>query len=336
MKQIANKPLINLFWDRGVDSEQGIPVDFNDTAPKDKTQVFLLSPEVALAAEKLVRSPAFRFPALTDLHMPYEHTAIEIPLTPEIRQIRSSTPQGSEPIDSVGAHVWAPEPGAFICTPYWRFNTGRLQYSGFSFTLGVEMDQYKILINTREVEEGAIEMGVIFSEGVRKGMERAKLPIQLLTDKIVERDAQIFTHIREAAVEIPLLVFASSMLLNCKTGVTRSQIAARTCNVSGYGAKRRKALSASAYTVLHLEEMEKVSSDGTISAKTEITAHYVRGHFKQRSSGIYWWNPFIRGSGRPKRREAYIVRSDSCHVATPTALVANLGRSVGPSAGAPA
>lgn len=319
MKQLANKPLINLFWDRGVDTEQGIPIDFNDTAPKDKTQVFLLSPEVALAAEKLVRSSTFKFPELTDLHMPYEHTAIEIPLTPEIRRLRDATPQGAEPIDWVGAHVWAPETNAFVCTPYWRFNGGRLQYSWFSFTLGMEIDQAKMLINTHESEVGAIEMGVIFSEAIDKGCTRAKLDPELLTKHLEKRSNAIQTHIREAAVEIPLLVFASSMLLNCRTGVAKTQVPARTCNVSGYGTKRRKALSASAYTVLHLDAMEHVSTDGGLSMKTEIAAHYVRGHFKQRSSGVYWWSSFIRGSGRPKRREAYIVRSEPCPANIPTA-----------------
>jgi len=39
-----------------------------------------------------------------------------------------------------------------------------------------------------------------------------------------------------------------------------------------------------------------------------MAAHYVRGHFKQRKSGVYWWSPFVRGSGEPRKRAAYAVK----------------------------
>jgi len=34
------------------------------------------------------------------------------------------------------------------------------------------------------------------------------------------------------------------------------------------------------------------------SSKADIRAHLVRGHFKCRKSGIYWWSPFARGNAK--------------------------------------
>lgn len=40
-----------------------------------------------------------------------------------------------------------------------------------------------------------------------------------------------------------------------------------------------------------LADVEAFSNSETTS---HIRAHMVRGHFKQRGSGLYWWNPFLR------------------------------------------
>ena len=74
------------------------------------------------------------------------------------------------------------------------------------------------------------------------------------------------------------------------------------------GGRKQKAYSASSYTLLHLEEIESVTTEGAISRRLDISAHYVRGHFKQRRSGVYWWNSFVRGVGEPRKRQAYLVK----------------------------
>jgi len=35
--------------------------------------------------------------------------------------------------------------------------------------------------------------------------------------------------------------------------------------------------------------------------------HLVRGHFKTRSTGIFWWSPFVRGHGDAVERRHYEV-----------------------------
>lgn len=39
-----------------------------------------------------------------------------------------------------------------------------------------------------------------------------------------------------------------------------------------------------------------------------VQAHLVRGHFKRRKTGVFWWKPHIAGSGELKKRDAYIVK----------------------------
>lgn len=36
-------------------------------------------------------------------------------------------------------------------------------------------------------------------------------------------------------------------------------------------------------------------------------AHMVRGHFKRRETGTYWWGHHVRGTGEVQKREAYVV-----------------------------
>lgn len=50
--------------------------------------------------------------------------------------------------------------------------------------------------------------------------------------------------------------------------------------------------------IFHKKKNYEKLSDVVNYSKEELTnrirAHMVRGHFKQRASGLYWWNPFLR------------------------------------------
>ena len=301
------KPLIDELWDRDDYNEYGVVMNFERVASKKQTQVFVFSPEVALAAEKLIRSNSFSFPKSQDMHMPYEHTAIEYELTPDIRVLRDTGIQGSEPITRVGAHIREiHKTQSFLITPYWQFATGLAQSSFVSFIYG--LDYYpgpKISLSPRRSGEGAVDIAVMPNLAAVQGMVKAGVPPEKLGEMF--RNELVHTHIRESGVELPLLLFASSMLLTCKSGIAKARVDARTPNISGLGAKKRKQLSSSAYTLIHLSALEKVSATGEITSHVGTAAHYVRGHFKQRKSGVYWWNPFVRGTGEPRKRTAYNV-----------------------------
>lgn len=60
------------------------------------------------------------------------------------------------------------------------------------------------------------------------------------------------------------------------------------------------------FTTVVLNAVEQVRGR-SIEPIEHRSAHLVRGHFKQRKSGLFWWNPFVRGRGKLNKREAYEV-----------------------------
>ena len=60
------------------------------------------------------------------------------------------------------------------------------------------------------------------------------------------------------------------------------------------------------FTTVVLNAVEQVRGR-SIEPIEHRSAHLVRGHFKQRKNGLFWWNPFVRGRGALNKREAYEV-----------------------------
>jgi hypothetical protein len=64
------------------------------------------------------------------------------------------------------------------------------------------------------------------------------------------------------------------------------------------------------YRTTHLrltQAQTRALRDGVMS-RQEAGQHTVRGHFKVRKHGIYWWTPFYRGDPtRPLHRQEYEV-----------------------------
>ena len=305
---IVNKPLIDKFFDRVTSNEYGLPVEFKHNVPKKDVQTFVLSPEVALSAEMLVRSKSFKMPSLAELRMPYPHTVIEYPLTEDIRKLRhNGLINGIVEIIRIGAYIREIDVGVFTCLPYWEFIDGRIQHSFFTFLFGMNaLGALKVSLSSRVNGDDAVDCNIIPCVSFIVAAKKAGVPPERF--KQLFESPETHQHIREAATEIPCLMFASYLLLSCKSGVGRTKVPARTPLKSmKLGGKKQKAYSASAYTLLHLEEIESATIEGVVSRRSDISAHYVRGHFKQRKSGIYWWNSFVRGNGEPRKREAYLV-----------------------------
>ncbi len=256
----------------------------------------------------LVRSKSFKMPTLTELHMPYPHTVIEYPLTEDIRKLRhNGLINGIVEIIRIGAYIHEINEGVFTCLPYWEFVDGRIQHSFFTFLFGMNaLGALKVSLSSRVNGDDAVDCNIIPCVSFIVAAEKAGVPPERFKQLFEAPETQ--QHIREAATEIPCLMFASYLLLSCKSGVGRTKVPARIPpKGTKLGGKKQKAYSASAYTLLHLEEIENATTEGVVSRRSDISAHYVRGHFKQRKSGIYWWNSFVRGNGEPRKREAYLV-----------------------------
>jgi len=94
--------------------------------------------------------------------------------------------------------------------------------------------------------------------------------------------------------------------LSCiKTGVSKTKMSCSIIPTKKAGKKANKGIRKHYFTTLTLDALEQVSSN-QIVRRAGVSAHTVRGHFKKTKTGVFWWSPFVRGSGKVKRREAYV------------------------------
>src|SRR5215475_5920629 len=61
-------------------------------------------------------------------------------------------------------------------------------------------------------------------------------------------------------------------------------------------------------THIHLSKTRAKVAAAAGMTRAEARAHLVRGHFKIRKSGVYWWSSFLRGTKGNPYREHYDVR----------------------------
>lgn len=63
---------------------------------------------------------------------------------------------------------------------------------------------------------------------------------------------------------------------------------------------------------VNLSRRDQRTADQIGSTSADIRQHIVRGHFKVRKGGVYWWRPFLRGSAEAGQviRRGYIVDGD--------------------------
>jgi hypothetical protein len=72
-------------------------------------------------------------------------------------------------------------------------------------------------------------------------------------------------------------------------------------------------------THLRLSQAQTRAFRAGLISREEARHHSVRGHFKIRTTGVYWWSPFFRGDPtRPMERQAYVVGDDDVSTAHQT------------------
>lgn len=283
-------------------------------------QCFVMSPEVALATVKLAhRTP---FPKeLLEVAAPYNEYVVEFPMTSEIAAERGGERLGErqKPVSRVAAHIVVDndEFTKVAFTPFWEFKDGSVG-GGVITVLFSNVDpnigQKVVIVGaTTDIVFRTIP-SVAFSKLI---LHRAdKFADEQRKNKYLEDSFRAISEmlrsgsdVHDALCEIPILLFAWLTVLSCKTGVTRTEVPAHNARSSfpgKLGARKTRENSRSAYTLLSITAAENVENGGVVR-KSEVDAHLVRGHFKRRKSGIFWWSPFVRGDGEPRKRTAYIV-----------------------------
>jgi len=84
-------------------------------------------------------------------------------------------------------------------------------------------------------------------------------------------------------------------LLNARNVTETERIDFKKLNKRRAGQKK---FPLSAHTLLKIRPAHKpslIGASGDVARSGELRAHFVRGHFKTRSTGIFWWGPHMRG-----------------------------------------
>ena len=286
-------------------------------------QQFVMSPDMAFEVQKLVMSmigkPEQIAGLIPKVMTPYPRVCVEMPITPEVAGIRlpiteQDMADGVGQLHRIGAYIETDEIKRregddgpplikFNFMPYYEFATGKVAFSNICLVyldnksmtdlgmMPVMLQEYGWIWNgfySRHVDAVAKQNGVDML---------ASMQAYGMTDAIK-------LSVMEAADDLPALFFMWLVLLNSKSGVTKTDIRARFAN-PGLGKRERARRGRSAFTLITLDDTEKVNIEGVVEPKPLINAHRVRGHFKARKWGVYWWRPFVRGNGELKEREGY-------------------------------
>lgn len=271
---------------------------------------FVLSPKSALSLQQMAMTYAGKpFKDLRELRLPYDKITVELPLTPEIRALRNSVAGPSvTAVRRIAARITyrQHDDGAVSVNfwPYWEFDDGTLGGGLVSVNLTTGMNVPPPLVLGHDAGTDTT------ASYIPGPLTIARLQPEGKTDEaLVEAFAATMrahpNAIPEVTEELSPLLFVWEALVHCKSGLTRTPVGPKGGTAAKLG-KRRRIMANTEYTVLSLTATETISK-GVTSTRADVDAHLVRGHFKRRKSGVYWWSPFVRGTGELRERKGYIV-----------------------------
>ena len=275
-----------------------------------------MSPEIAFEVQKLSKA-MFRdrtqdiSKLIPKVMTPYPKVCVEMPLTEEVKNMRGPiTNEGEAPVNRIGAYIQtikddATEDLIFTFTSYHEFGTG---FVCSSYVLLVNRNN-KILPGFLPFKFYECE-DIVWNATIEPSLlvfgKKNNRSVESIYEELCKKTNAFNLMVSEAAEEITTLFIAWLVILNSKSGITKTDVKARIPNTK-LGKRERARRGRSAYTVLSLNDLETTNSEGVVTNKNIIGAHRVRGHFKAKKWGIYWWRPHIRGVGELKEREGYKI-----------------------------
>lgn len=278
-----------------------------------EVQQFVISPELAYEVFKLNNSfidddNEFKY-LLPKARPPYAECCVEIPITKPIAEQMLSHPKPNEdePIRRIGAYIKTlqrdDESFMHVVYMYYEFMTGAVQTSILSYVYNENHEVDGLFQLKFSNLDSTWNAGL--NPMINKGYAKYGKKIEDILEFIGGEDA-FKISVMDTVYDIPLLFFSWLFLLNSKSGITSKSVPTRKVP-SAYGKKHKIQRGRSAYTIVALEDIEYINDDNLVCNRELIIAHRVRGHFKQKKHGIYWWRPHVRGKGDLIEREGYKV-----------------------------
>lgn len=276
-------------------------------------QQFVLAPELAYEATVLSNQLSTDFDAVQRLMPkvmpPYHNICVELPITAQVQARRLAVEPGQLQLRRVGAHIktvaGADKTLMFGFVPYYEFTNGSVCASPIDLYYTQNNDVLPVCHPIKMLNFDML-WNATYSPWVwKRCAQLGQAPETAIA--ALQSDAFVAAS-NEAMEEVPVLFFAWLALINSKSGITPAKVHARVAP-SHLGKRQRFKRGRSEYTVLCLSDMEIADSAGVVSPKPQVSAHRVRGHFKARKRGVFWWRPHVRGVGELREREAYVVQS---------------------------
>lgn len=279
-----------------------------------EVQQFVISPELSYEVFKLngsmiKNSDEFKR-LLPKARPPYPRCCVELPITDAIsnEMLEPTNDNDFERVRRIGAYIETrqlqDESLMYIVYMYYEYRSGTAQTSMVSYVNNENRTlKHMCPIHIKNLE-------TVWNGGINpmmeKGFSKHGMNAADVIDSIGGEDAYKLS-LADTAHDIPLLFFSWLFLLNSKSGMAVKNVPMRRVP-SAYGKKHQIERGRSAYTIVALDDMEYINNDNLVCNHEFVTAHRVRGHFKQRSKGIYWWRPHVRGKGELADRDGYKVQ----------------------------
>lgn len=303
---------------------------------RDKAERFVLSDETANCVQDMTTASLKRLEKNTFLKYrdiirpPYQNTWVEMPLTPYVREQRTKTTGScTRQVTDIGMFISDKlNDRVFTLTAAWRFDDGKFDMAYYTTIVQLE-DEYMdyssfemnqmVRLHTTSAEVDHHMKAEDLDETLRRMtwvpnpfaiMNLGKTPEEMVANfrlneaRVYEQGGDLF---REAVEENENLFGAWMLMLNARSGVARKATSFDVTRPGiSFGNKKKPArVRRNPFTVISMTDYEY--PDGTPRESFVHRAkHLVRGHFKQRKTGMFWWNPYMRGHGDYTPREAYI------------------------------
>lgn len=285
----------------------------NDTS----IQQFVMSPEVAFEVQRLAKNLFFDRPQdliklMPKVMTPYPKVCVEMPLTDEVRTLRGPVVgEFSAPVRRIGAYIQTfanknnPDELVFTFSPYHEFDSGFVS-SSYVLLVHAKNEMIPGFLAIRFAEFENMIWNATLEPSMLSIAKKNNVSPKDLYKAFCEDTDAFKLMASEAAEDLPTLFVAWLVLLNSKSGLTKTAVRPRIANTM-LGKRERARRGRSGYTIVSLSDTEDVDGEGIVTKRPMVQAHRVRGHFKAKKWGVYWWRPHVRGVGELKEREGYTL-----------------------------